>query len=362
MKTNSRAVALLACFCLSQAGCHHIGPNTIVDDRLPYGQAVAKTWKEQTLLNIVKMRYMDAPFFIDVAQVTSGYTWQAGASATGSISPALSPGIRFWQQLGAILTYQGAFQDRPTISYTPQTSAQFIRNLTTPLTPSSILFLIESGYPADVVLDLAVESINDLDNRTVLGAQIRPADPEFKRVTQLLRRAQVSGNVGMRVQQDKQKKEGTLLTIRDKDIKPELAAELAELRSLLGLSPDAREFTVVFGGKSTSPTEIAILSRSMINILAQLSSYVEVPDVHRVSGVAPDIGDPLIDESSPLHVYSGTCMPNDAFVAVCYEDHWYWIEKRDTLSKRSLAYVLLLLAQADTGPKEGLPLVTIQAN
>jgi hypothetical protein len=222
--------------------------------------------------------------------------------------------------------------------------------------------LIESGYPADVVLDLAVESINGLSNRTVLGAQVRPADPRFTRVGQLLRRAQVSGNVAMRVEQGKQQPQATVLTMRDKNISPELAEELAEMRSLLGLSPDTREFKVVFGAKSTGPNEIAILSRSVFVILGQLSSFVQVPEVHLASGTAPDLGDPAIDERSPLRVYSSPCMPKDPFAAVCYEGHWYWIEKRDTQSKRTLAYLMLLLAQADTGPKEGLPLVTIQAN
>jgi len=34
--------------------------------------ALADSWKEQTLLNIARMRYGDAPSFMDVSSVISG--------------------------------------------------------------------------------------------------------------------------------------------------------------------------------------------------------------------------------------------------------------------------------------------------
>lgn len=356
-----RALALILLIPFGQCGCKHYGPRSITTDRIPYNEAIASSWKEQTLLNVVKLRYVDTPFFIDVPQITSGYTLQGTAAASGGISPPTNPVASFAQQLGINLNLQAAYQDRPTISYQPQTGSQFVRNLTNPINPGSVLFLLQAGYPADLVFDLTVESINGVRNRSVTGGQLRPADPEFTRIVQTLRKAQVAGHVGIRVTLDKDKRESVALFIQDKNIDPELARELAEVRKVLRLDPDQTDFRVVFGAVAANRNEIAILSRSIIRVLSELATFVEVPIEHQVRGIAPEIG--AVDEDRPLlQVHSGAKKPCDPFVAVCYEGHWFWIEKNDPRSKRTLAYLLILLALADTGAKEHLPVITIQAN
>jgi hypothetical protein len=363
MKPHPLAWSLLVLMLLTPTGCQHYGPRSIVEDRIPYNESIAMSWKEQTLLNIVKLRYMDTPFFIDVPQITSGYTLQAGASVTPGIYPPASPASSFAQQLGLILNYQAAYQDRPTISYQPQTGSQFIRNLTQPINPGSVLFLLQSGYPADVVFGLSVETINGVDNRSVSGGQLRPAEPAFTFIVQTLRKAQISGHAGIRIEQEKDKKDSVVFFFRDKDkIDPELAQDLGKVRKELGLDPDRGEFKVVFGATAKSPNEIAILSRSVLRILSELCTYVDVPVDHLVSGKAPAFGDLDVGPNPPFFVHSGDQKPCDAFAAVCYEGHWFWIEKSDFQSKRTMAYLLVLLALADTGAKENLPVITIQAN
>jgi hypothetical protein len=362
MKMNLFRTALLVLLGFGHAGCEHIGPSTIVTDRIPYNNAIATSWKEQTLLNIVKLRYLDTPFFVDVPQITSGYTVQGTATANGGIFPPVSNLASFAQQLGLTLNLQGAYQDRPTISYTPQTGSAFIRNLTAPINPGSVLFLLQSGYPADVVFDLTVESINGVDNRSVSGGQLRPAEPEFARVTQALRKAQLSGHVGIRVEQEKDKKDTVAFVFRDRGIDPELAKELAEVRKILGLDPDRREFKVVFGATAANANELAILSRSVVRILQELAVGVDVPVEHLTRGIAPPLNYDPSDAEALFHVYSGCKKPCDPFIAVCYEGHWFWIEKNDIISKRALSHLLVLLALADTGAKESLPVITIQAN
>lgn len=357
-----RAVILLTFLLLGQTGCQHYGPRSIVADRMPYNEAIALSWKEQALLNIVKMRYTDMPFFLEVPQITSGYTLQGGVAATAGIYPPVNPLATFAQQLGATLNLQGAYQDRPTISYSPQTGSQFIRNLTTPINPGSVMFLLQSGYPADVVLNLTVDSINGVKNQSVSGGQLRPADPEFTQVLQTLRKAQIAGHVGIRVERGKEQGDSVAFFFQDKDIDPVMKKELAEVRKILGINPDQPSFRITFGAAAANPNEIAILSRSVFRILQELAASVDVPVEHLASGIAPPLGGAAGDSPMLFHVHSGCKRPCDPFIAVCYEGRWFWIEKSDIVSKRTLGNVLVLLALADTGTKENLPVITIQAN
>ena len=76
----------------------------------------ASSWKEQTLLNIVRLRYGDAPTFLDVSSIISGYGLQGQLSAGGQVSSDRTKTIPSGL---ATLGATGSYLDRPTISYTP---------------------------------------------------------------------------------------------------------------------------------------------------------------------------------------------------------------------------------------------------
>jgi hypothetical protein len=60
-------------------------------------------------------------------------------------------------------------------------------------------------------------------------------------------------------------------------------------------------------------------------------------------------------------VHSGKEKPADAYAAVQYRDHWFWVDDGDWKTKRALTAVMFFFTLADTGVAERLPLITIPA-
>lgn len=340
-------------------GCKHIGPRTVPRDRSDYSDAIGDSWKRQTLLNIVKLRYLDPPIFIDVANIVSGYQLQVGATVGGQLSSANA--IQ-----GNSLNMGGAatFIDRPTITYTPLTGNKFVKGLMTPLPPESVFFMIQSGWPADAVLFAAVAEMNGLKNQSSSISGISPPDADFMRALALLRKIQISGAVALRVKQAANKQQTSLLTFRSQDVSPQTLEDIAELRRLLRLDPDAMEFSLVFGGTATHNKEVAVLTRSLMHQLATMASQVDVPEEDVRQGRAAPGWESVASNTNAVRlveIHSSRSKPTDAFVAVQYHSHWFWIDDRDLKSKRVLSFMMLLFTLADTGERENLPLITIPA-
>ena len=78
--------------------------------------------------------------------------------------------------------------------------------------------------------------------------------------------------IGLRVRKISDREAATLIVFSKKQT-PAVEADRAEVRKLLGLNPEADEFSVVYGSVAANDKEIALLTRSMLEILSDLSSY-----------------------------------------------------------------------------------------
>ena len=105
----SQALQCLAV--LAIAGCASIGPSSITRDRFDYVASISDSWKRQMLQNLLKVRYTDAPVFLDIASVTNAYGFEGGLNVSGQLTNVGGRGDTFGAA-GANLGYA----DHPTIT------------------------------------------------------------------------------------------------------------------------------------------------------------------------------------------------------------------------------------------------------
>ena len=73
------AAQALCCVLLALlAGCT-LGPRQIHKGRLQYNDAVQKSFREETLLNLVRLRYRETPEFLSVGGIAAQYTFDGTA-------------------------------------------------------------------------------------------------------------------------------------------------------------------------------------------------------------------------------------------------------------------------------------------
>jgi hypothetical protein len=350
-------IAVVLAATLTAAGCQTIGAGSVQRDRIGYADAIGASWKEQMLLNIVKLRYLDTPVFLDVSSVISSYELASEVNLSANVFPGASASNN--RTLGA----KGTYTDKPTISYTPITGERYLNSLLRPIPPQAIFAMIESGHRADYLLRVTVRAINGVHNSSTSQPRARAADPTFARVIEAIRRLQQTGGLSVRVE----KRDGveTTYIAFNRNSGEDADKDIHLLKDALGLNPDKDELQLVFGSLHRNRDQIALLTRSLQEILTELGAGVEVPKRDLTEGRATPI--PHADAAAGshdallMHVRSGGEPPADAHAAVRYRDRWFWIDDRDLDSKRLMMFLLIFSSLAETGIAPQVPLITIPA-
>ena len=181
---------LLLLLVLLLPGCFSgIGQQSIPRDRFDYNSAIADSWKEQMLLNMVRLRYGEAPVFLNVASIIAQYTLEGRVSLAGGLQTSVTGKDTL------SLQGTGRWADRPTITYAQQSGQEFTRSLLTPPSPATIFGLVEAGWPIELVLRLTVRSIDGIDKFLLDERSLTPRalNPEFFKILEALSRLQQAG-------------------------------------------------------------------------------------------------------------------------------------------------------------------------
>ena len=347
-----RTSVVLTLVALVTAACHgSMGPRTVPADRFNYNEMISLSAKQQLLTNLIRMRYIEAPSFVEISsmidqfgregQVNGGLGWGTGIPLGADT-----------QQLGAAARWT----DRPTITYTPVTGQEFARSLLTPLTPESLFALVQAGWPAEALLGLTVRSINGHENETAAPAARGQADPAFWEVLSIWKRLRGKGALSLRL--DKQEgKRNVIVFSKTKADDPEVMQDLARMTELLSLSGD-NEYTMSYG-LIPEEDQIAILSRSTLEILANLAWYFDVPPKHVAEGRTGPAFESKLSRVPTIDVKYSCERPKCPFVAVKNRGYWFYIEDTDVQSKRVFLILEFMMTLTDHGDAARGPIVSI---
>jgi len=154
-----------------------------------------------------------------------------------------------------------------------------------------------------------------------------------------------------------------VLFFRHEDVPADILEKVAEIKRLLKLPADQQKYVLTYSPMRGAENELAVNSRSMLQILAAFATYIDVPEAHLKEHRAVPVSDNTPSESRQdvVRIHSGKEKLADAFAAVFYRGYWFWIDDGDWQTKRALTAVMFFFTLEGTGGAENLPLITIPA-
>ncbi len=349
--------------CLALTSCHGIGPQRLTEDQLGFSRALAQAENQQTLLNIVRLRYADLAVFLDATQVISGYQSQQSATAGFEAFPH-APLSTYVSGGGSV-----QLQQSPTFTFQPLAGDNFAQSVLRPIAPATLLPLIQGGIPVDVLFRLAVQSMGRLQNTTALTGRTEFSDGDFFRLLAALRRMQIAGLISVRFTQETvlgpdgkpaRGPEHVFLTLAAAD-ESETARAVALVHALLHVPATVHEVEIVYGRVASGRGQVPLLTRSVLGALGQIGIQADVPEADVASGrTLPTITDPAVERRPVVIIHSGRTRPPSAFTDIEYGGNWFWISNEDFDSKLAFLVVNLLLALSKNASAPGT-VITIPA-
>jgi hypothetical protein len=350
------------------AACSQIGPKLLPPDREGFNSSLQMSDKEQLLLNIVRLRYDDTPYFLGVDSIASGFTFDKSITGTAAFTNQTLVGSA--GNIASIsVTPTVSFEERPTISYVPLQGQKFTEQLLTPISLGQIYLLGTSSWSIARLLRVTVQAVGNLTNATGSTRPDTSHVPEYKpfvTFAHLLREYQRKGLVD-------------ILGIKTNDhfnmgisIKaPTSSAEIQKLYSLLAVKGQPTLITLaqeqLAEGPRNNPNSYHVTTRSLLGMLYYLSKGVDISncDIESHVVVVPSYpSGELFDwrdvTKGMFRVHSACgCRPKCAFVAVYYRCRWFYIADNDSNSKQTFALLQQIFALLVSEVKGKAPILTI---
>jgi hypothetical protein len=349
----SLAVATLG---LLANGCALLGPTAIKGSRAAYNDAIVVTNNQQVLAMVVRMRYGEPSGLLAVSSVTANLNIQANVGSEFGFGPdsnyegnlvPLSAGI--------------AFEENPTISYTPVQGEKYLRQFLSPLPIDLTVLLLGALGSSPQVMTLLCSSINGIRNPDFLADDSPEPNPRFARIARLLAELNRGGHAAWA--QEPGAPPSFALALSGEGAA--YAQRLDELYGLLGFAPPRNLDRVVtlpvhLGFGKPDEEVIQLRTRSLWQLFQVAAASVEVPEEHLQSGLAP----PLPQTGAAgrnIRIRGSKNRPRGAMIAVKHHGWWYSIGGTDAGSKLTFRILesLMSVRMAEAADQKSKPILTV---
>jgi hypothetical protein len=346
MSSRLEVAAALAGITLALGGCMSLGARRLPDDRVDYNEALRESDAALILTNVVALRFGENPSFLSVYSIVSQYERNGFLNPITRIPP-------YNGDPAATLSGQAFLRETPTITYTPVTGDKFVHSVLEPMPPQALLSMLEAGWPVDRLFRFSVRSINGVRNESRAPIFAQAGDPEFEQALGALRRLQRTNKLSIRVtkHETKQEKTFTAHALVGGTLSETEQADLALVKRALRMGSAAfmGEVPIVAAERAATPNELAIATRSMLEVLQIMSLGVDVT------------GQGRFDPGAPVRVHSGPRRPDVVYAAIHRRGRWYWIASDDTTSQHAIMLAEVLMVVNAQAEGQAAPVITIPA-
>ncbi|GJL78043.1 MAG: hypothetical protein NPINA01_10320 [Nitrospinaceae bacterium] len=351
------AIALALALVLT--GCSGLGPSTLKGNRYSYNTTIQRSNDQQLLLNLVRLKYRDTPYFLQVNSVAAQFKFRANGGADATLQDGVK-GI-FGFSAGA------SVEENPTVSYSPLQGEQSIQRFLSHIHMQNIYLLTRSGWRFDRILRVCLERLGDLKNAPTASGptpDIAPVYEGFAEAASLIRKLQLKGAHTLSLGAT----ENTPELIFQFEKKDKSLPELQKLNALFGLPADNLRFVLTNHPSPDNPQQIRVETRSLLGVMYFLSHATNAPEEDRTSGkvtlTRDSSGKPFswADVTGDiLQVRSQSHRPAQAAISVYYRGNWFYIDDSDLQSKSTFSLLSQIFSlqsgnAKDMGPQLTLPL------
>ncbi|MEO6953716.1 MAG: hypothetical protein ABI321_18075 [Polyangia bacterium] len=341
-------------------GCPSFGSSSVKYSHASFGDAITNSLNEQLLLNIVRMRYRENPYFLDVTTITTQQTLSATAGINTDLGLAsASSGHVLHPSLGT------GYSVTPTVIMQPLQGEAFTRKLVSPMTIYALLQLGQAGWRLDRLFALSVDQMNRIVNAPT-AAGPTPSEPpryaEFRALIEDLRILNDANLITMSVNEGGD--QGPYLELGSDS---QHLVEPARVKEVLDLSPAKTRFRYTRDFLDLGGDRIALRLRSVLSMMFYLAEAVEIPPAHAAAGIVEITHEPdgrAFDWQRVLgnlfRVESSEKEPQNAYLKVRHRDHWFFIRDDDLDSKATFMLLTEIFSMqagqlVNSGPQLTLP-------